>query len=88
MSQSLVLVCVWALIANVLAMTPSKDHHWRNAYILIAIGIPLIGFVVVQHGVLAGLLVLAGGCSVLRWPVIYFGRWLRSGLRRITGPVE
>lgn len=77
MSLSLILACLWALVANVLAMTPSKDHHWRNAYILIGIGIPILGYVVMQNGPWVGLLVLAAGCSVLRWPVIYLGRWLR-----------
>ncbi|MEH6644118.1 DUF2484 family protein [Sulfitobacter sp.] len=86
MSFSLILACIWAVVANVLAMTPSKDYHWRNAYILIAIGIPIVGFVVMQHGPWIGLLVLAGGCSVLRWPVIYLGRWLRRGGR--TTPAE
>ncbi|MGC3936538.1 DUF2484 family protein [Roseobacter sp. EG26] len=77
MSLSLTLAAVWALIANVLAMTPSKDHHWRNAYILITIGIPIVGYVTMQHGPWVGLLVLAAGVSVLRWPVIYLGRWLK-----------
>ncbi|MEH6522280.1 DUF2484 family protein [Sulfitobacter sp.] len=77
MSLSLILSCLWALIANVLAMTPSRDLHWRNAYILVAVGIPILGYVVFQHGPWVGLLVLAGACSVLRWPVIYLGRWLR-----------
>ena len=79
MSLSLILACLWALVANVLAMTPSRDFHWRNAYILIAIGIPIVGYVVFQHGPWIGLLVLAGGCSVLVWPVIYLGRWLSRG---------
>lgn len=79
MSLSLILACLWALIANVLAMTPSRDHHWRNAYILVAVGIPILGYVVVQHGPWVGLLVLVAACSVLRWPVIYLGRWLRRG---------
>lgn len=78
MSISLILACLWAVIANVLAMTPSKDHHWRNAYLLIAVGIPIVGYVTVQHGPWVGLLVLAGGCSVLRWPVIYLARWMRN----------
>ncbi len=77
MTLSIILACVWALVANVLAMTPSKDHHWRNAYILIAIGIPLLGFVTYQNGPWVGLLVLAAGMSVLRWPVIYLGRWVK-----------
>lgn len=80
-SLSLVLACFWAVIANVLAMMPSKDQHWRNAYVLIVVGIPIVGYVVMQHGPWIGLLVLAAGCSVLRWPVIYLARWLRRGGR-------
>lgn len=77
MTLSLTLACLWALIANVLAMLPSKDQHWRNAYILIAIGVPILGFVTVQHGPWLGLLILAAGASILRWPVIYLGRWIK-----------
>ena len=81
MTLSLMLAAIWALIANVLAMLPSRDNHWRNAYILIAIGIPLVGFVTWQNGPWIGLLVLMAGMSVLRWPVIYLGRWLRAKIK-------
>ena len=77
MSLSLILACVWAALANVIAMLPSRDNHWTYAYILIAIGIPILGLVTWQHGPWIGLLVLAGGMSILRWPVIYLGRWVR-----------
>ena len=85
MSISLVLACVWALVANVLAMTPSKDYHWRNAYILIGIGISLLGFVTWQNGPLVGLVVLVAAMSVLRWPVVYLSRLIKS---RVKGDVE
>ncbi|SLN32956.1 hypothetical protein TRL7639_01453 [Falsiruegeria litorea R37] len=75
---SIALVCIWAIVANVLAMTPSKDNHWRNAYVLIAIGIPLLGYVTYENGPWVGLFALLGGMSVLRWPVIYLGRWVRG----------
>ncbi|SLN11252.1 hypothetical protein ROA7450_00079 [Roseovarius albus] len=81
MSISLILACLWALAANVLALVPSRDNHWRRAYVLIAIGIPLLGFVTYENGPWIGLLVLAAGMSILRWPVIYLGRWLRGSLR-------
>ncbi|MBO6866814.1 MAG: DUF2484 family protein [Thalassococcus sp.] len=77
MSLSLVLALVWALAANVLAMIPSKDNHWTRAYILIGIGIPLLGYVTYENGPWIGLLVLAAGMSVLRWPVRYLLRWVR-----------
>ena len=77
MSLSLTLAALWAVLANVLAMMPSRDQHWRNAYMLIAVGIPIVGYVTVQHGPWVGMLILAAGMSVLRWPVIYLGRWIK-----------
>lgn len=76
MPLSLILACLWALAANVAALVPSRDHHWRRAYVLIALGIPILGYVTYENGPWIGLLVLAAGMSVLRWPVIYLGRWL------------
>lgn len=82
MTGSLMLACLWAVIANVIAMTPSKDNHWRNAYILIAVGLPILGFVAVQHGPWVALVVMLGGAWMLRWPVIYLGRWIRRVVLR------
>ena len=77
MTASLILAAIWAVAANIIAMTPSRDQHRRNAYMLIAVGIPIVGFVTRQHGPWIGLLIMAGGMSVLRWPVIYFTRWIK-----------
>jgi hypothetical protein len=74
---SLILACVWFVLANVLALLPSRDNHWTRAYILIAVGIPILGFVTLQLGPWIGLLVLLAGAAILRWPLIYVGRWLR-----------
>jgi hypothetical protein len=73
----LALSFLWLIGANLLAMLPSRDHHWRSAYVLIAIGIPLLGWVTYTHGPFIGLALLAAGASVLRWPLIYLWRWLR-----------
>lgn len=77
MNFSIALAALWGIAANVLAMIPSKDNHWTRAYILIAVGIPILGYVTLQNGPWIGLIVMAAGMSVLRWPVIYLGRWLR-----------
>ncbi|PWE34056.1 hypothetical protein DDZ14_02525 [Maritimibacter sp. 55A14] len=82
MTVSLGLACLWALVANVAALFPSRDHHWRFAYAMIALGIPLLGWVTYQNGPWVGLLVMAAGASVLRWPVIYLGRWVVRWLSR------
>ena len=78
MNWSIALAGLWGVSANLLAMIPSKDNHWTRAYILIAVGIPILGYVTYQNGPWIGLIVLAAGMSVLRWPVIYLGRWLRK----------
>ncbi|MES0861855.1 DUF2484 family protein [Ruegeria sp. SCPT10] len=77
MSWSLAMAALWGLAANLLAMIPSKDNHWTRAYVLIAVGIPILGYVTYENGPWIGLLVLAAGMSMLRWPVIYLGRWIR-----------
>jgi len=81
MTTSLILAFVWMIAANVLAMIPSNDDHWRRAYILIAIGLPLWVWVLMQNGLVVAFLVLAAA-SVLRWPVRYLLRWVR---RQIGG---
>ncbi len=80
MSTSLILACVWGILANVIGMLPSKHLHWPSAYVLMAIGIPLLGFVIWENGIGIGLVVLAAAASILRWPVRYLLRWCRSTL--------
>ncbi len=77
MSLSLVLALCWLVAANVIGMFPSKRNHWPAAYALIAIGIPLVGYVTYENGPMVGLIALAAGASILRWPVFYLWRWLR-----------
>ena len=78
MMLSLGLSLLWLVLANVIAMFPSRDHHWRAAYALIGVGIPLLGWVTYEHGPIVGIVVLAAGASVLRWPLVFFWRWVRS----------
>jgi len=90
MSWSLICAFIWLISANCLAMLPSKDKRWRNAYILIAIGIPLLGWLTWENGPWIGLIGLAAGASILRWPVRYLGRWMRRklGKENGVGPAE
>ena len=74
----LALCLVWLVAANVIGMFPSRDLHWRAAYALIAVGVPLLGWATWETGPVVGLLLLAAGASILRWPVVYFWRWLRQ----------
>ncbi|MEZ5778243.1 MAG: DUF2484 family protein [Paracoccaceae bacterium] len=82
MTASLLLSCLWALAATIVALLPSRDHHWRAAYVLIAVGIPIVGWVTYQNGPWVGLVVMAAGASMLRWPLVYLWRWLRRNTVR------
>ena len=82
---SILTACVWAIVAHVIALFPSRDHHWRAAYGLIEIGLPILIFVYVENGLLIALVVLLAAGSVLRWPVIYLYRWLRRVVGRPAG---
>lgn len=80
MMLPLALCLVWLIAANVIAMFPSRDYHWRAAYVLIAIGVPLLGWVTYAAGPVVGMVILAAGASILRWPVVFFWRWMRRKL--------
>lgn len=82
MSGSLIAAFAWLLAANVLAMLPSKDNYWRRAYGLIAVGLPILAWVFWQTPWWVGALVLLAALSVLRWPVIYLGRWVKRVVRK------
>ena len=78
MSLSLILALFWLVAANVAGLLPLRGNHWPAAYVLIAIGVPLVGYVTYENGPIVGLLILLAGASVLRWPVVYLWRWLKS----------
>jgi hypothetical protein len=77
---SFVLACIWIISAKLIAMMPTRDYHWRGAYVLAAIGLPILVFVFWQHGLWVGLVAMAAGGFVLRWPVYYLFRRIRRTL--------
>lgn len=85
MSWGLGAAFLWLIVANVVAMLPSRDNHWTFAYVLIALGIPILGWVTWENGPIWGMVLLAAGASVLRWPVIFLWRWMR---RKGAEPAE
>ena len=85
LNWSLIAVFMWVILANAIAILPSKRNHWPAAYGLIAIGIPILGWVTYENGPWIGLIAMAAGISILRWPVRYLGRWVR---RKTVGTPE
>lgn len=80
MMLPLTLCLVWLIAANVIGMLPSRDYHWRAAYGMIAIGLPLLAWVTYEGGLIIGAVILAAAASILRWPVVYCWRWIRRQL--------
>ena len=78
MTAPLIAGLLWLVAANLIGMLPSRDKHWRNAYLLIAVGVPLLGWVTYVDGVVWGVILLVAAGSVLRWPVVYAWRWVRG----------
>ena len=81
MTHPFVLIGLWVVLAFILAAIPSTDNHWRRAYVLIAVGVPLVVWIAWRNGIaMAAVAVLVGG-FVLRWPVYFL--WAR--LKRLFG---
>lgn len=77
MSLSVIAALLWMVVVNLRAMFPSKDNHWKFAYDMIAVGVPILIWVLMDHGPLLAGVLLLGAMWVMRWPVIYLSRWLR-----------
>ena len=65
----------WIVLAGVLSAFPSRSKHWPLAYVLIALGLPILIWAFAADP-RAGAIALVAGALVLRWP-------LRYALRRL-----
>jgi len=84
MTLSLALGCLWLVLANVIAMFPSRRQHWPAAYALIATGLPLLIWIALADGPWIAVFVLVAAASVLRWPLRYLVRWILRRLGHTT----
>lgn len=85
MTSALTAALIWLVVANATGFFPSRDHHWRAAYVLIACGIPILGWVTKTNGPVVGMIIFAMGASILRWPLVYFWRWIKG---KAVNPAE
>ena len=75
--EPLVWIAAWVVLAGLLSSFPSRRKHWPLAYALIALGLPILVWAFADS-VWTGLVGLAAGCLILRWPLVF-------ALRRLTG---
>lgn len=78
MSLSVVAALIWLLAVNLRAMFPSRDNHWVFAYVMIALGLPLLPWLYLDHGIWVAGGFLLVGLWVMRWPLRYGLRWLQG----------
>lgn len=74
--------CSWIVLAWVLSVVLTAKQSWPAAYGLIAAGLPILIWLGLSMGWTAAAIGFVVGSVVLRWPVIYAGRWIR---RRLGG---
>jgi len=77
--MSLLAACLWVLLAQVITMLPTRDHHWRAAYWLMALALPVEGWLWAAQGWGAALVFALAAGSILRWPLRYGVRWVTGG---------
>ena len=77
----LILACLWLIAANLVAMLPSRDHHWRAAYTLMIAGLPLSIWLYATHGAMLTAIFLLSAASILRWPLRFALRWVLARIR-------
>ena len=76
-ADPLVWTALWIVIAGALSALPSRRHHWPLAYVLMALGAPVLVWSWLPDPV-RGLAATAAAALVLRWP-------LRYAIARLTG---
>ena len=77
MSLPLILSCLWVVIAHIGSLLPTKDYHWRFAYVLMAVGFPLLIWVIMTDGWIFGLMLIFAAASVFRWPLYYLWKYIK-----------
>ncbi len=80
MTSPLILIGLWVVLAFAMAAMPSTDNHWRRAYVLIAVGLPLTIWIFWADGFWMGVVALLVGGSVLRWPVYFLWQRVKQKL--------
>ena len=78
MTLSLLLACVWAVLATITAFLPMRLQYVPGLSLLI-LAVPLLVFIGVQHSAWVVLAALAGLVSMFRRPLWFLGRHLLPG---------
>lgn len=81
MTLSLTLAAIWVIAATAVAFLPMRLQY-APGLLLLALALPLLIFIAVQHGIWIVLLVLAGFASMFRRPLAVLLRYLLGRMKR------
>jgi len=84
MTHSLLLACIWAILATITAFLPMRLQYVPGLALLI-LAVPLLVFIGVQHSAWVVLAALAGLVSMFRRPLWFLGRHLLRRLKEGAG---
>jgi hypothetical protein len=82
MTTAIALLAAWVVLATLIGLM-ARRFHWRGAILLMVLLVPLVPYVWVQVNPFIALLFLAGVMSILRWPLIFLGRWINRHFTRL-----
>jgi len=77
MKTAVILLALWVVVATIIGLLPRRFHK-RGAIPLILLLIPLVPYVWVEVNPFIALMFLLGVTSILRWPLIHFGRFCQA----------
>ncbi|CTQ50236.1 DUF2484 family protein [Jannaschia donghaensis] len=79
--MAFIALCLWVVVAWLLQVVLTAKQSWPAAYGLIVLGVPIVIWLTWSGGWVWGTVGAAVMLLVLRWPVIYLGRWIRGKLQ-------
>jgi len=77
MLVAVICALLWIGIATIVALCP-RAYHPPGAFMLMLLLFPLIPFLWIAANPFVAVMFTLGVCSILRWPLYYIGRELRS----------
>ena len=75
MIEPLYVVLGWFAFATFIGLLPRRYHPY-GGFLLLGTMLPVLYLLLTEYGALAGLAMLFGAASILRYPLIYLGKKL------------
>lgn len=77
LNSAIVFAACWIGIGTVVALLPVR-YIPPGAFLLMLLLVPLVPYLWIAGNPFLALLFLAGVGSLLRWPIVYLGRFIRA----------